>query len=198
MLKSLKLKTQQTVMDISGSRCMQLSNPNNSKSSVRIKIFTTYIPWQSGCSEHTWHSQPRQRHGADTCGWTRCSRNAPSARSEDKRTRIDHSAGKRSTDGHREANNQHARARTLPQDSHFLQPPSSEWNVSQYIPCSNCELATQNRERRTESSSKPHMHACIRNKESHASQSTQKKPTPTLHKTPAYPAKSQRRGDHST
>ena len=48
------------------------------------------------------------------------------------------------TDRHDE----HARARTLPQDSQFLQPPSSEWNVSQYIPCSNCELATQNREPR--------------------------------------------------
>jgi len=171
----------------------KLITPNNSKCSVAMKIYTTYhgsagVPSTLGAVNPASITELILVDGHDAAAM--------------------HPLFDQNTNAHEpitqqvkealtatERHDEHARARTLPQDSQFLQPPSSEWNVSQYIPCSNCELATQNREPRAAVS-----HTCMHASgiRSRTQVKAPKKTTPTLHKTPAYPSKSQRRGDHST
>lgn len=167
--------------------------PNNSKSSRQLKTFHD-IPWQHGCSEHTWRSQPHQRHGADTCGWTRCSHNVPSVQSEHKqRTRPF-------------SNQQVQKQNEIPVGIISMQEhvPSRRIHSSSSRPLRNgtsrsiSPVQTENWPQSTERrAAVSHMHACIANK-SRTQVKAPKQTTPTLHKTPAYPAKSQRRGDHST
>ena len=144
-VETSELKSQRTVKDKSGSCCMHLA-PNNSKSSVTMKIYTTYhgstgVPSTLGAVNPASITELILVDGHDAAAM--------------------HPLFDQNTNAHEpitqqvkealtatERHDQHARARTVPQDSQFLQPPSSEWNVSQYIPCSNCELATQNREPR--------------------------------------------------
>jgi hypothetical protein len=97
-IKPTKLKNQKAYMrgKLEAGQDAHIEHPtshwhNNSRFPEKSGIQNDDVnlqdkPWQYGCCEHTWHSQHHRRHAAGTCGWTRYSRNAPSARAEHRGT----------------------------------------------------------------------------------------------------------------